>query len=261
MVTDLKPSITVREVRIPIMGNDLKGTLALPTDMIGAVIFAHGSGSSRFSPRNRLVAEALNQAGMGTLLLDLLAEGEEDDRRKVFDTEVLAERLMAATEWMKREPGCGGVPLGYLGASTGAGAALVAAARLPQGISAVVSRGGRPDLARQYLTRVRAPVLLIVGGRDDLVLELNRQALGRLQGQRRLEVIPGATHLFPEPGKLEEVARLATDWFLRHFQPRARTEPDEMEGQGVVLEDEPGFIGAHARASCIEEKAHETERI
>jgi putative phosphoribosyl transferase len=185
------------------------------------VAFAHGSGSGRFSPRNQFVAGVLNQAGLATLLLDLLEEEEADDRDKVFDIPLLAERLQSAAEWLSREPATSALRLGYFGASTGAGAALVAAARQPDAVSAVVSRGGRPDLAREYLPRVQAPTLLIVGGYDDVVIELNEQAHSRLRCPKELVIVPRATHLFEEPGTLEEVARLARDWFLRHLAPVA----------------------------------------
>ena len=187
----------------------------LPPDRRGLVAFAHGSGSGRFSPRNQFVAEAMRAVGMGTLLIDLLDEDEANDRRKVFDIELLADRLVAAAEWLGRDEETKDLRLGYFGASTGAGAALVAAARQPTQIGAVVSRGGRPDLARQSLTEVAAPTLLLVGGRDEEVIALNRQALSMLRCPKELVIIPGATHLFPEPGALEEVARLAQNWFLQ----------------------------------------------
>jgi pimeloyl-ACP methyl ester carboxylesterase len=197
------------------------------------VIFAHGSGSSRLSPRNRAVAAVLRRAGLATLLFDLLTAAEEREemwtRHLRFDIDLLARRLVAATRQMAATPATAALPVGYFGASTGAAAALVAAAALPELIRAVVSRGGRPDLAGDALERVRAPVLLIVGGNDPLVLELNRQAMTRLHVPHRLEVIPGATHLFEEPGALERVADLARDWFLEHLpQPagdRQRAAP------------------------------------
>ena len=185
--------------------------------MRGLVVFAHGSGSSRFSPRNRQVAGALQRRGLATLLLDLLRPEEEDDRANVFDIELLAERLVVATRWAAEEADLNGLPVGYFGASTGAGGALVAAAVLPARVSAVVSRGGRPDLAGASLPKVRAPTLLIVGGRDEVVLGLNRQAQASLGGLAELAVIPGATHLFEEAGALEDVSRLAADWFERHL--------------------------------------------
>jgi putative phosphoribosyl transferase len=181
------------------------------------VVFAHGSGSGRFSPRNQFVAKSLRQAGLGTLLLDLLEEAESEDREKVFDIELLAGRLQNAASWLRQQPETRGLAVGYFGASTGAGAALVAAARQPDNIAAVVSRGGRPDLAADCLPAVKAATLLIVGGDDDVVVQLNEQALRRLSCPKKLVIIPGATHLFPEPGALEEVARLAGEWFGQHF--------------------------------------------
>ncbi|MCZ7459070.1 phosphoribosyltransferase family protein [Streptomyces sp. WMMC940] len=195
----------------------LAGELALPEDAAAVVMFAHGSGSSRHSPRNRTVAAALNTAGLGTLLFDLLTEPEAADRRNVFDIEVLADRLSGATAWLRtRTP----VPIGYFGASTGAAAALWAASSAGPEVGAVVSRGGRPDLAGSRLPGVRAPTLLIVGGRDTTVLDLNRQAQSALRCECRLVVVPGATHLFEEPGALDEVSDLARDWFRLHMTPR-----------------------------------------
>jgi putative phosphoribosyl transferase len=210
-------AVDSRDVRIPTGSVVLQGALAGPGERAGAVIFAHGSGSSRLSPRNVQVAEALNAAGLETLLFDLLTPDEESDRANVFDIPLLAERLEAATAWLRGESGQDRV-IGYFGASTGAAAALWAAAGLGPAISAVVSRGGRPDLAGPRLDRVSSPTLLIVGGEDREVLELNRQAQRRLRGETRLEVIPGATHLFEEPGALEEVARQAVDWFGVHLR-------------------------------------------
>jgi putative phosphoribosyl transferase len=198
----------------------LEGTLGLPAGQArGLVLFAHGSGSSRFSPRNTYVAGALRQAGLATLLFDLLTEREAADRAKVFDVEGLAERLLAATAWAQASDATCSLPLGYFGASTGAAAALIAAARRGAAIGAVVSRGGRPDLAWDDLPEVEAPTLLIVGGRDEEVLELNRRALALLDCPKELTVIPGATHLFPEPGALEEVARVACRWFTQYLIP------------------------------------------
>jgi putative phosphoribosyl transferase len=181
------------------------------------VVFAHGSGSGRFSPRNQYVAEVLQQGGLATLLIDLLQEEEADDREKVFDIELLAKRLQTAADWLRQEPETRHLRLGYFGASTGAGAALRAAARHPDAVGAVVSRGGRPDLAGDSLLEVQAPTLLIVGGNDEVVLELNEQALRLLRCPKELVVIPGATHLFEEPGALEEVARLAKKHFQRYL--------------------------------------------
>lgn len=185
------------------------------------MLFAHGSGSGRHSPRNRFVAQRLREAGLGTFLIDLLTGQEEAEDLRTgllrFDVGLLAGRVVEATRWLLESPRTRGLDIGYFGASTGAAAALVAAARLPEAVGAVVSRGGRPDLAGGYLERVRAPVLLIVGGRDHTVLELNREAMRRLSQETRLEVVPGAGHLFEEPGALEEVARLAAGWFTRHL--------------------------------------------
>ena len=201
--------IAEHDVTIAVDGRTLRGTLRLPHGAAAVVIFAHGSGSGRLSPRNQYVAQVLQDAGLGTLLIDLLEESEASDRAKVFDITLLAGRLQAAAGWLAGQPQTGSLRLGYFGASTGAGAALVAAAEAPASISAIVSRGGRPDLARDSLPRVTAPTLLIVGGNDEQVLNLNRAAYERLDCPRQLDVIPGASHLFPEPGALEEVARLA----------------------------------------------------
>ncbi|GBC86254.1 Putative phosphoribosyl transferase [bacterium HR12] len=203
-------SVNVDPVRLP-------GDLAVPNEAVGMVVFAHGSGSSRLSPRNRQVAERLHEAGLGTLLFDLLTPEEAEDRRKVFDIELLADRLEGAHRWLRRWPQVGALPIGFFGASTGAAAALVAAARLGAEVAAVVSRGGRPDLAGEALPRVTAPTLLIVGGDDVEVLALNRDAERRMRCERRLEVIPGASHLFEEPGALERVADLAAEWFARYL--------------------------------------------
>ena len=200
---------------------ELDGDLALPAEAVGVVLFAHGSGSSRHSPRNRQVAAALRQAGLATLLLDLLTTAEEELDRVTaelrFDVAMLAERLVAAVDWLLADAATAGLPVGAFGASTGAGAALVAAVERPGAVAAVVSRGGRPDLAGAALAQVRAPTLLVVGGNDPQVLDLNRAALARLPTSSRLEVVPGATHLFEEPGTLDQVARLAAAWFTRHL--------------------------------------------
>lgn len=195
----------------------LPGELTVPPDAVGIAVFAHGSGSSRLSPRNVAVAGALNERGIATLLFDLLTPAEANDRGNVFDIDLLSDRLEAATRWAMAGEGSAGLPVGLFGASTGAAAALVVAARLSTGIAAVVSRGGRPDLAGPALEAVNAPTLLIVGGEDPVVLEVNRQALGLLRCEKRLEVIPGAGHLFEEPGALERAAELAAEWFLGHF--------------------------------------------
>lgn len=213
--------VIVHAGRVP-----LHGDLVLPDEAAGMVVFAHGSGSSRASPRNRMVARALQRVGLGTLLMDLLSEQEEEREQQGallrFDVRLLAERLAAASEWLEREPGTRGIRIGYFGASTGAAAALIAAAARPEQVAAVVSRGGRPDLASaDELARVRAPTLLLVGGRDLEVLELNRQAFEHLRCERKLEIIPNATHLFAESGALEQVAQRARDWFLRFLADSA----------------------------------------
>ena len=188
---------------------------------MGLVLFAHGSGSSRFSVRNLAVAAALNKAGFGTLLLDLLRAEDADDRSKVFDIPMLADRLVAAIHWIDKYPALTRLPLGLFGASTGAAAALLAAADLGDRIKAVVSRGGRPDLAGSALARVHAPTLLIVGGNDEVVIALNEAALGQLAGPKALKIIPSATHLFPEPGAMEAVSSYAINWFGTHLAHRA----------------------------------------
>ncbi|MGZ4233524.1 MAG: dienelactone hydrolase family protein [Solirubrobacteraceae bacterium] len=197
----------------------------MPQNPRGIVAFAHGSGSSRLSPRNRQVAQALNNDGFATLLFDLLTPDEELDRSNVFDIPLLARRLAAATGWLRHQPETSGLALGYFGASTGAAAALIAAADLGHQVSAVVSRGGRPDLAAGRLPEVMAPTLLIVGGLDDQVLELNRQAQRQLRCTNDLEVVAGATHLFEEPGTLEAVGRLASDWLARHLARTPAPDP------------------------------------
>lgn len=208
-----------QSVRIPPL--DLEGLLAVPTGAEGLVLFAHGSGSSRLSPRNTYVADALREAGLGTLLFDLLTPTEADDRRRVFDIALLAERLIQATQWATEYPQTHGWRIGYFGASTLAAAALVAAARHDAGIGAVVSRGGRPDLADQSLANVRAPTLLIVGGLDAQVIELNREALAELRCEKNLEIVPGATHLFEELGTLDRVIELARAWFVSYLSTSA----------------------------------------
>jgi putative phosphoribosyl transferase len=209
------------EVEIDSGRASLPGELTVPSDAVGIAVFAHGSGSSRLSPRNVAVARALNDRGIATLLFDLLTPVEANDRGNVFDIDLLSDRLEDAVRWAMGRPEMAGLPVGVFGASTGAAAALVVAGRLPTEVAAVVSRGGRPDLAGPALERVNAPTLLIVGGEDPVVVEVNRQAEGLLRGEKRLEVIPGAGHLFEEPGALERVAELAADWFLRHLR-RAR---------------------------------------
>jgi putative phosphoribosyl transferase len=207
-----------QEVTIPLAGGaELHGTLVVPVDARGVVVFAHGSGSSRHSPRNRAVAAALRAAGLGTLLFDLLTEGEERDRGNVFDIELLAERLVTVTSWLRSQPATAPLPIGYFGASTGAAAALWAATEPGVEVRAVVSRGGRPDLAGPRLPAVTAPTLLVVGGDDHAVLRLNREAAAQLRCEHELAVVPGATHLFEEPGTLHRAAALAADWFRRHL--------------------------------------------
>lgn len=214
-----------RSVSIPVDGERLTGDLAIPRSTRGLVVFAHGSGSSRSSPRNRFVARELHAGRLGTLLLDLLTPQEElvDARtgHLRFDIGLLARRLVAALEWARAEPATRDLRIGLFGASTGGGAALVAAALRPDVVTAVVSRGGRPDLAGDALPAVRAPTLLIVGGDDEPVIELNRKAMARMRGEVELEIVPGATHLFEEPGTLDEVARLARDHFVHRLGARS----------------------------------------
>jgi len=217
-----------REVSIDLEGATLEGTLVLPKAADGLVLFAHGSGSSRHSPRNRYVAEVLHAHGIATLLFDLLTRREEsidqDSGELRFDIPFLAKRLIGATKWIMSSPDTKDLKMGYFGASTGAGAALMAAAELPDVVSAVVSRGGRPDLAKDALDAVRAPTLLIVGGDDEPVIRMNREALAKLKcPDKKLVIVPGATHLFEEPGTLEEVARVAAEWFSHHFKPAKKS--------------------------------------
>ena len=199
-------------------GLALDGIIGLPADAGGIVVFANGSGSRRFSPRNNFVARHLQQNGLATLILDLLTEDEADDRRKVFDIDLLADRLLLAKTWLQSESRTAHLGVGYFGASTGAGAALQAAAREPSNVKAVVSRGGRPDLAEPYLNRVTAPTLLIVGGWDEPVIEMNQAAYDLLTCEKKLVIVPGATHLFEEPGTLEQVAEQACKWFQAHLK-------------------------------------------
>jgi len=198
-------------------GVSLSGFLRIPPKATGIVLFAHGSGSGRLSPRNRFVAYHLQQGGIGTLLIDLLMSDEEHDRRNVFDIDLLADRVLVASAWLNKHGSTKPLPLGYFGASTGAGAALQAAARAPSQVGAIVSRGGRPDLAERYLPDVAAPTLLLVGGKDEPVVEMNQQAYRLLRCPKQLTIIPGATHLFEEPGTLEQVAEQALQWFARHL--------------------------------------------
>jgi putative phosphoribosyl transferase len=209
------------EVQIPAGRAVLSGNLTIPENAMALVLFAHGSGSSRHSPRNQFVARTLNGAGLGTLLFDLLTPEEEEldihTREHRFNISLLAERLVHATKWAEQQAQTRDLRIGYFGSSTGGAAALVAAAEIPQDIRAVVSRGGRPDLAGDALPRVQASTLLIVGGNDDVVIELNEMARDQMRCEVKLEIIPGATHLFEEPGALEQVAKLASDWFSLHL--------------------------------------------
>ncbi len=210
-----------QQVKIALRSAILEGDLALPGRCKGIVAFAHGSGSSRHSPRNRHVARMLQDAGLATLLMDLLTVEEEAvDMRTAhlrFDIDLLASRLVGATDWLERNDATRHLAIGYFGASTGAAAALVAAAERQQAVTAVVSRGGRPDLALDSLAKVKAPTLLIVGGDDEPVIRMNREAIAKMKAECKLVIVPGATHLFEEPGKLDEVAALAREWFLRHL--------------------------------------------
>ncbi len=214
---DPSTDVVTDEVRIPAGTTTLPGTLSIPRDPVGAVIFAHGSGSSRMSPRNVAVARELNGGALATLLFDLLDPAEATDRANVFDIALLAERLQHATRWLQRLPAARGLPIAYFGASTGAAAALRAAASIGRDVAAVVSRGGRPDLAAGHLHAVTAPTLLIVGGRDTPVIRLNERARQQLRCENSLEIVPGATHLFSEPGAMERVSELARDWFSSHL--------------------------------------------
>jgi len=214
-------TVTPLPVRLDLAGVGLNGDLSLPGDTRGLVVFAHGSGSSRHSRRNRAVAEVLQHGRLGTLLLDLLTDREElvdaTTAEFRFDIPLLADRLVAAIDWAQAHPETASLAIGVFGASTGAAAALIAAARRPAAVRAVVSRGGRPDLAEDSLEQVAAPTLLIVGGRDDVVIELNKEAFARLREPKELRIVPGATHLFEEPGALDQVSRLAREWFERYL--------------------------------------------
>jgi putative phosphoribosyl transferase len=208
-------------VRIPVDGDFIEGNLHVPTDAKGVVLFAHGSGSSRFSPRNQYVAKVLNEADIATLLIDLLTSEEDAidmrTRQYRFDIELLTKRLISAAKWLKNNPETKKLSLGLFGSSTGAAAAFIAAAKLPSKVATVVSRGGRPDLAMEHLEDVQAPSLFIVGGRDTVVIDLNKNAMAKVPAKKKLEIVSSATHLFEEPGKLEKVAKLATKWFLKHL--------------------------------------------
>jgi len=222
---EMQHTMTERAIKITAAGLD--GDLVVPESARGAILFAHGSGSSRHSSRNRYVAEVLQHGGFATLLLDLLTAAEEEvdlrNRRLRFDIDLLAGRLMQATDWLQREPETSDLPVGYFGASTGGGAALVAAASRPSAVGALVTRGGRPDLAGPFLPAVKTPTLLIVGGDDDIVIQLNREALAKLRCEKRLSIVHGATHLFEEPGTLEKVSKLALTWFQQYLGNARRT--------------------------------------
>jgi putative phosphoribosyl transferase len=226
----------VGEVTVRAGDVEVAGELAVPESASGIVLFAHGSGSSRHSPRNRAMAQILREHGFGTLLFDLLTESEARDRRQVFDVTLLGERLLGPTAWLRAQQGPGGPPVGYFGASTGAAAALWAAGAPGNEVGAVVSRGGRPDLAGARLAAVACPTLLIVGGADTAVLALNREAAARLRCPNQLAIVPGATHLFEEPGSMQVVAALAIDWFERHLRPageaRRRSRRDDAATAG-----------------------------
>ena len=216
----MQPSSQETLIHVAADGATLEGALVLPPSAPGIVLFAHGSGSSRLSPRNNFVARILQQAGLATLLIDLLTPAEDRDYATRFDIPLLTQRLLATTRWLQQQPATGKLPIGYFGASTGAAAALQAAARLDDRLAAVVSRGGRPDLAGEdALNAVRAPTLLIVGGHDDGVIQLNQEAYALLRCPKEMVIVPGATHLFEEPGTLEQVAAHASRWFVRHLTP------------------------------------------
>jgi putative phosphoribosyl transferase len=218
---------SIQDVRIPINGISLDGDLRMPEDPLGIVVFARGSGSSRFSSRNKAVAEIIRDMGVGTLLFDLLTKEEESvdiyTRHLRFDISLLAERLIAVVDWLNVQEITAALPVGLFGASTGGAAALAAAAKLGERINVIVSRGGRPDLAGDALPLVKAPTLLIVGELDDVVIELNRSAMARMRCQTELKIVSGATHLFEEPGALDLVANLAGEWFFEHLKPEAKT--------------------------------------
>ena len=219
---------SITAVQVPIGRQSLQGDLGTPPEPRGIVVFAHGSGSSRHSARNKFVARGLERLGLATLLIDLLTPGEEEiDEHTAeyrFDIPMLAARLGTIVDWLGRRPETARLPIGLFGASTGGGAALIAAADRPREVAAVVSRGGRPDLAGEALSKVVAPTLLVVGGRDTPVIRMNREAMRRMRGDVKLEIVPGATHLFEEPGTLERVLKLAGDWFAHHLQPAHSVE-------------------------------------
>ncbi len=220
--------VTIRSGRV-----SLKGHLGIPVSPLGKVVFAHGSGSGRFSPRNNFVARFLQQGRVATLLIDLLIPDEAEDRRKVFDIDLLADRVLLAKAWLEQDDRTQGLGIGYFGASTGAGAALQAAAHDPSSIQGIVSRGGRPDLAEAYLPSISAPTMLIVGGDDEPVIEINRAAYRLLSSPKRLVIVPGATHLFAQPGTLEEVAEHALAWFQQHVYPTPHEGADARTKEGL----------------------------
>jgi len=228
--------MTSREVNVSLSTGTLalEGILGIPPQPAGVVLFAHGSGSGRLSPRNTFVARHLQKGGLATLLMDLLTPEEADDRRKVFDIDLLADRLLMAKAWLEQDARTGGLPIAYFGASTGAGAALQAAARDASCMAAVVSRGGRPDLAEPYLGRVTAPTLLIVGGDDEPVISMNRSAYRLLTCPKKLVIVPGATHLFEEPGTLEQVAEHALNWLQQHVGQNAAGAHRTVKKERVV---------------------------
>jgi dienelactone hydrolase len=228
--TNIEQNQIEQIVHIPANEINLEGALAIPADAQGIVLFAHGSGSSRHSPRNNFVAQVLQGAGMGTLLMDLLTPREDASYETRFDIDLLTQRLERATQWLREQPQTRSLQIGYFGASTGAAAALQAAAIFGSSIGAVVSRGGRPDLAMSALDRVQSPTLLIVGGLDDIVIDLNRQAYRKLKAEKQLEIVPGATHLFEEPGTLQEAARLAANWFKRYLGSKPHLKSHRKQG-------------------------------
>ncbi len=242
----------IQKVQIPSDSIQLDGELTIPPRTTGLVVFAHGSGSSRLSPRNQFVAEQLRKSGVGTLLFDLLTEEEAQDRENVFDIDFLAHRLRDATRWLRRKTDTRDYALGYFGASTGAAAALVAAAQ-DETVSAVVSRGGRPDLAMRHLASVRAPTLLIVGGHDFGVIELNEKAYRVLRCEKSIKIVPGATHLFEEPGTLEQVAELAAEWFRRHLKTHDAIDAERSDPIVFANRDEAGRILARRLTSYAHE--------
>jgi putative phosphoribosyl transferase len=231
MMNDKGHQIFDQPITVKREGLALDGFLGIPPTAIGVVLFAHGSGSGRFSPRNNFVARHLQQGRVATLLIDLLTPDEAEDRRKVFDIELLADRVLLAKAWLEQDARTKGLGIGYFGASTGAGAALQAAARDPSSIRAIVSRGGRPDLAEPYLSSVTTPTLLIVGGDDFPVIQMNQAAFAQLTCPKKLVIIPGASHLFEEPGTLEEVVEHALIWFQQHFHPA------QYEGTGAQTKE------------------------